>query len=511
MEIPVNSRAVPGKQKEVTIMRNYKRFSVSLVLWLFFVAIGSHPAWAQTPLKTINNPQGGTIVYGLVDGAATQAAAMSKVLRIVHNNCGDRPQVGRIFKVRGTDSVAVFFTVVNHPRGNVQVAGLLIAAPSGPNQVEAALVSDDAARLGSTVNPMLNRLFSEWHPGGAAATPSAPTGRSSASASARGAGGGGAIPPMHQVTLPDNTASVSLPDGWNVDPKSAGGTSMIHGPRGERVALNLWFMAQDPRSPAFRRQQQMGIRPLSNLIVYPNNADLATAFPDIFQRLRASNGLGPAPLHIDHAEQAPASQGQRCVNATGQLNPDGRGMVEMNALLCATAPDQYGDFHFVISQFQIPLGSTDQQRATAAAIMSSYKVNYELINARVAAQMAPILASMRQSWDAQQQALVARSQQISGDIRQIGANATARMNATEAANDAQHAGWRQGEDNISRNGQGFSNYLLDQTVIQDNNMYGNGTIGHGTAWNSTADALVKSNPNRYEIVDTPNFWKGVDY
>jgi hypothetical protein len=186
-------------------------------------------------------------------------------------------------------------------------------------------------------------------------------------------------------------------------------------------------------------------------------------------------------------------------------------MVEMNALLCATAPDQYGDFHFVISQFQIPLGSTDQQRATAAAIMSSYKVNYELINARVAAQMAPILASMRQSWDAQQQALVARSQQISGDIRQIGANATARMNATEAANDAQHAGWRQGEDNISRNGQGFSNYLLDQTVIQDNNMYGNGTIGHGTAWNSTADALVKSNPNRYEIVDTPNFWKGVDY
>jgi hypothetical protein len=30
-------------------------------------------------------------------------------------------------------------------------------------------------------------------------------------------------------------------------------------------------------------------------------------------------------------------------------------------------------------------------------------------------------------------------------------------------------------------------------------------------WNSTADALVKANPNRYEIVDTPNFWKGVDY
>src|SRR5271157_2989878 len=109
-------------------MRNYERFSLSLVLWLFFVAIGLHPAEAQTPLKTINNPQGGKIVYGLVDGATTQPAAMAQVLRIVHNNCGEMPQVGRVFKVRGTDSVAVFFTVVNHPQGNKQVAGMVFAA-----------------------------------------------------------------------------------------------------------------------------------------------------------------------------------------------------------------------------------------------------------------------------------------------------------------------------------------------------------------------------------------------
>jgi hypothetical protein len=40
---------------------------------------------------------------------------------------------------------------------------------------------------------------------------------------------------------------------------------------------------------------------------------------------------------------------------------------------------------------------------------------------------------------------------------------------------------------------------------------GTGTIGHGTVWNSTADALVKADPNRYEIVNAPNFWKGWDY
>ena len=98
-------------------MRGNTRFSVSLVPGLFFVAMCVHTAQAQTPLKTIDNPQGGKIVYGVVDGAASQAAAMGTVLRGLHNNCGEKPQIGKIFRVRGTDSVAVFFTVVNHPGG----------------------------------------------------------------------------------------------------------------------------------------------------------------------------------------------------------------------------------------------------------------------------------------------------------------------------------------------------------------------------------------------------------
>ena len=106
-----------------------------------------------------HNPQGGNIVYGVVGGATTQAEAMGKVLRVVHNNCGEKPQVGKVFKVRGTNSDAVFFTVVNHPQGNKQVAGMVIATASGPNRMEAALVFDDAARFGSTVNPMLTQAL----------------------------------------------------------------------------------------------------------------------------------------------------------------------------------------------------------------------------------------------------------------------------------------------------------------------------------------------------------------
>jgi len=54
-------------------------------------------------------------------------------------------------------------------------------------------------------------------------------------------------------------------------------------------------------------------------------------------------------------------------------------------------------------------------------------------------------------------------------------------------------------DSRDKRGQDFSNHLLDQTVIQDNELN-----GHATVWNQTADRLVRDNPQRYEYVDTPD-------
>jgi hypothetical protein len=186
-------------------------------------------------------------------------------------------------------------------------------------------------------------------------------------------------------------------------------------------------------------------------------------------------------------------------------------MRDMTALLCRSAPIQSGQYFFTYTKCLLPLGPTDQQRATANAIMGSYKPDMQRAQAIANAQSAPVIAQMQQIYQVHQQALMSFTQQQIARTHQIGADATARYNATQPANDAQHAQWSQGEDNISRQGQGFSNYILDQTVVQDNNMYGNGTVGHGTVWNSQADALVKSNPNRFEIVNTPGYWNGVDY
>lgn len=455
---------------EVIIVRHNSRRFAWLIPCLFAGAAGSHPAQAQTPLTAINNPQGGKIVYGLVDGATTQAGAMSSVLRVVHNNCGEKPQVGTLFRVRGTNSVAVFFGVVNHPQGNKKVAGMLIASPSGPNRVEAALVSDDAARFGSTVNPMLTKLFSVWHPGGGTVQPSGP------------ATGGGAAPPapLHRVAGQDNSASAAIPDGWTF--KANGGTAMVNAPNNEVIiSLNLSRGATNPP----RYPNAPGTY---GKIIYPSNADPIRAFPEIIRQLFKLSGT-TIDFRVAHAEQVQAPPGQRCVHGIGLgvLGAQGvaeKDMPEMEALLCTSAPGPMGGYGVSLSMSEIMAGHGDKWRATVGAIFSSFQVNQAVVAQEANAMAAPAINA----------------------IHAIGQAATARAAAASEAHDIQNQSWAARQDSLDKRNQAFSNYLLDQTVIQDNYLN-----AHGTVWNDTANALVKANPNRWEIVDTPNFWKGVDY
>ena len=483
------------------------RFPTLLLLSFVSICVCKGATQSPTPQTTINTPQGGQIVYGAVAGATTQPAALAKLLGTVQARCGERPQIGRVFQFRGTNSVGVFYTVTNHPQGNKGMAGLVIASATGPNQTEGALLTDDASRFGKTVNPMLQQLFSVWNPDATANSKSASSGRSAAR---------GSVPTLHKVTLPDSTASVSIPAGWQVDPVSGGGTMLIHGSQGEVVILNSMFLAQDPNGPAYRNMQQRGMQPLRGTIVYPANADLVKNFAQLIQQVSRSKGFVPAGLKIDYSEQvSPPSgasfEGERCALASGQIDPNGKGMQAMFRVLCAKSPDQYGDYSFLDYVAYFPNTETRQANAVAGAIFSSFYVDHALVAQRASAEAAPHIAQLKQMDADQRRAEQARTAQIVGNINQIGANATARMNSIEAANDAQHAQWNAGQDNNARNNQGFHNYVLDQTVVQDNNMYGNGTIGHGTLWNTTADALVKADPDRFQYVDKPNFWEGTDY
>jgi hypothetical protein len=82
------------------MMHNFKRYSVCLLFLVFATGVGA--GWGQTQLQNIQSSEGGTIYYGTVDGANTQPAALIGLLRMVHKNCGERPRIAKVFKLRGT-------------------------------------------------------------------------------------------------------------------------------------------------------------------------------------------------------------------------------------------------------------------------------------------------------------------------------------------------------------------------------------------------------------------------
>jgi len=441
---------------------------LAVALPLLFIGASS----ARAQMKTIEDPHGGTIVYGVVKGATKTATAMSSILRTIGDNCKEKPQIGQVFRARGTNSDSVFFTVTNHPKGKKQVAGLLIAVPSG-GQVEAALVSDDANRFASTMNPMLNRLFSEWHPG-----------EQATSSSHRSA----PPMPMQRAMLPDRSASVSVPSGWMV--KGGGGTATIIETNYNAIMnINMVRGAMNPGGRQSGPSTGMGAR-----IVYPSNIDPVRGAAGLIKEFYRMSGQN-LDFRVENANLVAGSPRQRCVHAIGHGVFIGNRSVqvkdywEMEALVCATPPNQMGEYTVTLTLSQIDPKFADRLRATVAAIYMSYEVDQAVVTEIAGIIAAPAIEA----------------------IHRIGADATARMKANDIANAKQHADWNAQQDMNARRNQAFHNYILDQSVVQNNNVYGTGAVGHSTEWNSVANALVKADPNKYEIVNHPNFWEGTDF
>lgn len=441
-------------------------FVLIFLLLLFFDTSG---VFAQ--MKTIEDPNGGTIVYGVVRGATKTSMAMGSILNSIGKNCGEKPQIGQVFRARGTSSDSVFFTVTNHPRGNKLVAGLIIAVPSG-GQVEAALVSDDATRFGSTISLMVKRLFSEWHPG------EQETSQQGVQRSA---------PPMklYPTMLPDRSASVSVPRGWMV--KGGGGTAtIIETNYNANININMVRGAANPGSRQYGPRNGMGAK-----IIYPSNIDPVRGAAGLIKEFYRMTGIN-LDFRVENANLVAGPPRQRCVHAVGQGllgNPQKNKYWEMDALICTTAPNQMGEYMVTLTLSEIDPRFADRLRSTIGAIFMSYEVDQSVVARQANDIAAPAIEA----------------------IHRIGANATARMQANDRANDRQHSDWNAEQELKARQNQGFHNYILDQSVVQNNNVYGTGEVAHSTQWNSVANALVKADPKKYEIVGYPNFWEGTDF
>ncbi len=103
---------------------------MKLTVVLLFVAasLAMSARAADNSLKTIDNPGGGQIIYGPLNDQSSLKDAMVAMLRNIHGHFGDRPEIGKLFQTRGSDTLATFFTVTAKTQGGKQFAGLVIVS-----------------------------------------------------------------------------------------------------------------------------------------------------------------------------------------------------------------------------------------------------------------------------------------------------------------------------------------------------------------------------------------------
>jgi hypothetical protein len=452
------------------------------------LALGAATAALGQGLTTIHPQGGGQIMYGQVQGQTTEAGAMGYILKNLHQTIGDKPQVGKLFDVKGTNSVATFFNITRHDQGPgkpaLAVSGLLIATKVSTDHVEAALVSDDASRFNKTLPGMMKTLMSQWHPLAGAQT---------ASGASTGGGGGvsGPAAQLRTVTTQDQSASIGLPAGWQLANQSGGGTIFATGPNGENVSLDLTLGATDPNNPAAQRTRQTvaqgGLRNTvyANVFYYPYSGDPGKTFVDLVHHMEQKAGMQQADFRITSESQAQLMPNARCFHLEGTADfHDGKGTRELNDVYCIGPEGRFGGWGSYVFGYTAPQAVAAKERATLGAIVQSFHMNQRVVNQQAAAIAGPSIAK----------------------TMQIGQMVNARVQAAHQAEDIHNSSVYQHWDSMDRRSQEFSNYQLGYAVVADT-----GNNAHGTLWADDAAALVKSNPNQFEYVSAPNYWKGIDY
>lgn len=422
-------------------------------------ASGQQSANSGSAFKTVDSPGGGQFIYGPLTGRGTQSEAVVYMLRQVHDHFGDRPEVGKFFRSRDGSEVATFFAVNAAKQAGKPMQGLLIVDIAADGSASTAVLYDEKGRFGTTEPKMIKSLSAVWHPSGtmdgknAVAPAGAP----------EGAQHTGTVAPLTQATGGDRSAAISVPAGWKLTMVSVGAL-IAEGPKGERIFMGLVFQG------------------------VPAGPDLFTAFVNANNQARIRNGARAATYsnitQTNIAGQGRAIQALFTVDLNDGLGPR-KGSVRVDA---------WGPNAFSVSGSNIPVGLADDEGPTMLAIIHSYTQNEQM------------MARMRQGEIDRVRADAARANAQSAAIDARREASTAAFNQHMSTLDSQFSANDAHMDNIDRASKMNQNYILDQSVVTDNE---NGE--RGTVSNAYADSLVRANPNRYQIVPNQNLIKGQDY
>ena len=454
----------------------------------FGVAVGHAQQPAQGGLKTVDNPGGGQFVYGSLTNQLSQSDAMVFMLRQVHGHFGDRPQVGKLFQSRDGSSLATFFTLTAKTQGNKSMAGLVIVSMPKGSTPQAAVLYDDVKRFATTEPSMMKTLGALLQPDGAMHNSAAQGRRGSAVPTPPSTG-----EQLFPATAGDNSAVISLPAGWKVTGVS-GGQLTAEGSHGEMVGLGMLYQGIfDPRNPQSRQAMSFSRGPH---LVCALSGDMFENYVNVLNQIRQTRGKSTGTFNKISERNLPSSNTEvQVLEAIYTVDfHDGKGLRKGSARVGAIVTRGLPSWAMTVSATNVPVPLAEEEASTMTAVIASYHQNNSVIAGESRADMDRIRAQ--------------------GEANKRQADAiNARREANTAAYDSHMKdidrnsdAFNQHMDDIDRSSKAFQDYVLDRSVVVDNDYNERGTLSNGYA-----DSLVKANPDRFQIVPNQNMIKGRDY
>ncbi|HEY2861808.1 MAG TPA: hypothetical protein VGJ21_25635 [Terracidiphilus sp.] len=456
---------------------------VAILSYALFPGVGRAQ---QDSLKTVDNPGGGQFVYGSLTGQSNLAGALVFMLHQVHGHFGDRPQIGKLFQSKDGGSLSTFFTLTAKTQRGQAIAGLVIVSTVAGGTLRAAILYDDLTRFGKTEPAMMKALAAAWQPAAGS--------RQDGNGSQRSAAASAAPEPLSQRTGGDNSAVISLPAGWNVT-AVAGGQLVAEGVHGEMITLGMLYQGiVDPRNPQARQMMNMSRGPH---LVCAQGGNMFDDYVTVFNQVRQFNGKSTGSFKLISSRPLPSIMAMEVgvIEAIYTVDfGDGKGPRKGSARIGALITRGMPTWAMGVSATNVPMPYVDQEAATMTAIIASYHQNNGVIAREGQADLARIHA----------QAEANQRQTDAINARRESNNAAFDSHMKDL--DRSNAGFDQHMDDIDRSSKGFQDYILDRSVVVDNEYNERGTVA-----NSYADSLVRANPDRFQVVANQNLIKGQDY
>jgi hypothetical protein len=187
------------------------------------------------------------------------------------------------------------------------------------------------------------------------------------------------IQPLTKYVIPNQTASVMLPAGWQV---TRTGIAMIRaqGPNGEIAMFGILVPARD--APPAGGDMAVGA-PLSQ----PYAANLSDKFMQSAQWVRDANGQGPVQVKIMSQKpfEAPPVFGN-CSTMTATLGVPGMGMLAAETDFCSMPVDSAGNYRNFFKLVAISPALVATERGTMEAMLASYRLNMKAVQRELANQ-----------------------------------------------------------------------------------------------------------------------------